>query len=130
MDYQIMSGDIVTAEWIAGKLHILDEKHLPLFLKNFSDLHARLESRAIDRHRANSRLLKKALRLQNGMMSARYSPFTPQRSRIVTGSAQSEARLPMRISGLTATTFLTWRFTEATTVLTARLRHAAPKLRN
>ena len=38
MDYQIMSGDIVTAEWIAGKLHILDEKHLPLFLKNFSDL--------------------------------------------------------------------------------------------
>lgn len=63
MDYQIMSGDIVTAEWIAGKLHILDEKHLPLFLKNFSDLHAWLESRAIDRHRANSRLLKKALRL-------------------------------------------------------------------
>lgn len=33
MDYQVMSGDIVTAEWIAGKLHILDEKHLPLFLK-------------------------------------------------------------------------------------------------
>ena len=63
MDYQIMSGDIVTAEWIAGKLHILDEKHLPLFLKNFSDLHAWLESRAIDGHRANSRLLKKALRL-------------------------------------------------------------------
>ena len=63
MDYQIMSGDIVTAEWISGKLHILDEKHLPLFLKNFSDLHAWLESRAIDGHRANSRLLKKALRL-------------------------------------------------------------------
>ena len=63
MDYQIMSGDIVTAEWIAGKLYILDERHLPLFLKNFSDLNAWLESRAIDGHRANSRLLKKALRL-------------------------------------------------------------------
>lgn len=63
MDYQIMSGDIVTAEWIAGKLHILDEKHLPLFLKNFSDLHAWLESRAIDDIVRIPELLKKALRL-------------------------------------------------------------------
>lgn len=63
MNYQIMSGDIVTAEWIDGKLNIIDETHLPLFLKNFSDLNAWLETRAIDSHRANSRLLKKALRL-------------------------------------------------------------------
>lgn len=63
MNYQIMSGDILTAEWIDGKLNIIDEAHLPLFLKNFSDLNAWLETRAIDSHRANSRLLKKALRL-------------------------------------------------------------------
>ena len=63
MDYQIMSADRVTAEWRDGKLHIVDEAHLPLFLKHFSDLDAWLETRAIDGHRANSRLLKKALRL-------------------------------------------------------------------
>ena len=58
-----MSADRVTAEWRDGKLHIVDEAHLPLFLKHFSDLDAWLETRAIDGHRANSRLLKKALRL-------------------------------------------------------------------
>ncbi len=63
MDDQIMSADRVTAEWRDGKLHIVDEAHLPLFLKHFSDLDAWLETRAIDGHRANSRLLKKALRL-------------------------------------------------------------------
>ncbi len=40
MDDQIMSADRVTAEWRDGKLHIVDEAHLPLFLKHFSDLDA------------------------------------------------------------------------------------------
>ena len=63
MDYQIMSGNIVTAEWIGRKINIVDEAHLPLFLKNYSDLDSWLQTRAIDAHRANSRLLKRALRL-------------------------------------------------------------------
>lgn len=29
MDYQIISGNIVTAEWIDRKLNIFDEPHLP-----------------------------------------------------------------------------------------------------
>lgn len=36
---------------------------MPLFLKNYSDLETWLQARAIDAHRANSRLLKRALRL-------------------------------------------------------------------
>lgn len=63
MDYEIMSGNLVTAEWVNRQLHILDAEHLPLYLKNFSDLDSWLKTRAIDGHRANSRLLKKALRL-------------------------------------------------------------------
>lgn len=63
MNLQIFSGDILVAEWIDNSLNVIDEKHLPLFLKNFADLNSWLETRAIDAHRANSRLLKKALRL-------------------------------------------------------------------
>lgn len=63
MNIQIMSGNIVTAEWVDNRLNIIDEAHLPLFLKNYSDLNSWLKTRAIDSHRANSRLLKKALRL-------------------------------------------------------------------
>jgi len=63
MNIQIMSGDIVVANWLDDRLQIIDEVHLPLFLKNFTDLESWLETRAIDAHRANSRLLKKALRL-------------------------------------------------------------------
>jgi len=37
---------------------------LPLYLKRVHDANAWLESRAIDSHRANSRLLKKALQLK------------------------------------------------------------------
>lgn len=63
VNLQVMSGDIVVAEWTDDHLHIKDEVHLPLFLKNFADVESWLETRAIDSHRANSRLLKKALRL-------------------------------------------------------------------
>ena len=59
----VMSGDTVTAEWQDNKLTVLNNELLPLFLSRFSNVEMWLQTRAIDSHRANSRLLKKALRL-------------------------------------------------------------------
>lgn len=62
-NYEIMSGDIVVAAWQNGELIIKNEDLLPLYLKRIHNADMWLETRAIDSHRANSRLLKKALRL-------------------------------------------------------------------
>lgn len=63
MDFYIMSKDTVAAKWQSERLHIINEDFLPLYLKNTQNVPKWLETRAIDCHRANSRLLKKALRL-------------------------------------------------------------------
>lgn len=63
MDFFILSGDTVVAKWKNNKLEIVNKNLLPLYLKNTSNVEKWLEARAIDHHRANSRLLKKALRL-------------------------------------------------------------------
>lgn len=63
MDFYIMSKDIITAKWQGGVFEVIDENLLPLYLKNTGNVQKWLETRAIDSHRANSRLLKKALRL-------------------------------------------------------------------
>lgn len=63
MDFYIMNKDSIAAKWISGKLEIVNESLLPLYLKNTGNVERWLETRAIDYHRANSRLLKKALRL-------------------------------------------------------------------
>lgn len=62
-DYEIMSGDILVAVWQNNNLTVINNDLLPLYLKNISHADLWLETRAIDSHRANSRLLKKALRL-------------------------------------------------------------------
>lgn len=62
-DYEIMSGDTVVAVWQNSELIIKNEDLLPLYLKKIHNADMWLETRAIDSHRANSRLLKKALRL-------------------------------------------------------------------
>lgn len=62
-NYEIMSGDIVVAVWKNGELIIKNEDLLPLCFKRIHNTDMWLEARAIDSHRANSRLLKKALRL-------------------------------------------------------------------
>lgn len=62
-NYYIMSDNTITAEWKDDKLVVINKALLPLFLQRISDLNMWLETRAIDSHRANSRLLKKALRL-------------------------------------------------------------------
>lgn len=62
-NYEILSGNTVVAVWQDGNLEVINKDLLPLFLKRISDADMWLETRAIDSHRANSRLLKKALRL-------------------------------------------------------------------
>lgn len=63
MDFYIMSKDTAAAKWQNNNLEVINEKMLPLYLKNTGNVEKWLETRAIDCHRANSRLLKKALRL-------------------------------------------------------------------
>lgn len=61
--FEILNGDTVVAVWKDGQLTVVNDALLPLYLKRISNAEMWLESRAIDSHRANSRLLKKALRL-------------------------------------------------------------------
>ena len=63
MDLLVMSRDTIVAEWEKKKLVIIDEALAPIYLRRTGNVEAWLESRAIDSHRANSRLLKRALRL-------------------------------------------------------------------
>ena len=62
-DFEILSRDTVVAIWKDNELNVLNNELLPLYLKRVNDAKSWLETRAIDSHRANSRLLKKALRL-------------------------------------------------------------------
>ena len=63
-NYYIMSSDIVVAKWENDELTVINENLLPMYLKRVHNANMWLETRAIDTHRANSRLLKKALRLK------------------------------------------------------------------
>ena len=63
-NFNILSGDTVVAKWENNQLEIINEQLLPLYLKNVANAELWLETRAIDSHRSNSRLLKKALRLK------------------------------------------------------------------
>ncbi len=60
-NYEILSGNTSVALWQDGCLTVTNEALLPLYLKRVSNADLWLETRAIDSHRANSRLLKKAL---------------------------------------------------------------------
>ena len=62
-NYEILSGDTLVAIWQDDKLNVVNEALLPLYLRKIQNADLWLETRAIDSHRANSRLLKKALRL-------------------------------------------------------------------
>ena len=62
---QIMSTDIPVVEIENGIVKSVNKELAPLFFLRSLDFTAWLESRAIDSHRTNSRLLKKALRLSN-----------------------------------------------------------------
>ena len=63
MDFYIMSGDKVVGRWENEVLALDDTILAPMYLACTGNVLKWLETRAIDYHRANSRLLKKALRL-------------------------------------------------------------------
>jgi len=60
-NYEIFSGDVLVAIWKDNVLTIINDKLLPLYLKRIHNADLWLETRAIDSHRANARLLKKTL---------------------------------------------------------------------
>lgn len=61
----LMSGDVVTAKIEKSRLTPIQPKKMPLYLARGGDFLAWLESRAIDQHRPNSRILKRMLRLND-----------------------------------------------------------------
>lgn len=63
-NYEIFSGETLVAVWRDRRLTVLNDALLPLYLRKIQNADMWLETRAIDSHRANSRLLKKALRLE------------------------------------------------------------------
>ena len=63
MDFYVMSGDKIVGRWENEAFTLIDKALAPIFLINNRNVNRWLETRAIDYHRANSRLLKKALRL-------------------------------------------------------------------
>jgi len=63
MNGEIRSRDTVVGVVRDGLLADCDEALLPLYLQRTKDVEAWLRGRAIDAHRTNSRLLKKALRI-------------------------------------------------------------------
>ena len=63
MDLLIMNHDDISARYENGNFVVTDKKKLPLYLSRTQNIERWLEIRAIDEHRPNSRLLKKALRL-------------------------------------------------------------------
>lgn len=60
---QLMSGDMVVAEIAQNRITPVMQSRMPLYLAHGGPLENWLEGRAIDRHRPNSRILKKILRL-------------------------------------------------------------------
>ena len=72
MDYSgyLFSGDIPVAQIQNGRVVPLDKARMPLYLAKGGDFEEWLCSRAIDRHRPNSRILKKMLRLTDSSDAA------------------------------------------------------------
>lgn len=64
-DFLLMSRDTCIATIRDNLLEPVQPSLLPLFLQRTGDIRAWLEMRAVDSHRTNSRLLKRALRLEN-----------------------------------------------------------------
>ena len=63
MDFYIMNRDECVAKWENRQFTLLKKELAPLYLVRTENVEYWLATRAIDEHRANSRLLKKALRL-------------------------------------------------------------------
>ncbi len=59
----VLSEDRVVARVHNNRREVVDKTHCPLYLQKYDDVEGWLTRRAIDAHRTNSRLLRKALRL-------------------------------------------------------------------
>lgn len=72
MDFNgyLMSGEAAVAEIKRGRITPVDPARMPLYLAAHDDLDSWIEGRAIDRHRTNSRILKKVLRLTDSSDAA------------------------------------------------------------
>lgn len=86
---KIMSADIPVATIKNCVVVDKNEKLAPLFFNRCDDVSAWLKGRAIDSHRANSRLLKKALRLQNKDEISTVLAVNALQLRIVFGFAKT-----------------------------------------
>jgi len=64
-DMILLSKDTPIARVVSSNIEPIIDERLPLFLKRTGNMQAWLESRAIDSHRANSRLLKRVMRLEH-----------------------------------------------------------------
>jgi len=72
MDFYIMNRDECVAKWENQQFTLLKKEFAPLYLVRTENVEHWLATRAIDEHRANSRLLKE-------MMFLRSSVLTPSR---------------------------------------------------
>ena len=63
-EFYVLSGNTIVAKWKNKTLTVFKENLLPLYLKQHPNAEHWIASRAIDSHRVNARLLKKALRLK------------------------------------------------------------------
>ena len=63
-NYEILSGNKLVAVWKDKRLTVIDRALLPQYLKKSANADLWLSTRAIDAHRAHSRILKKALRMK------------------------------------------------------------------
>lgn len=59
----LMSGNYEVAKVVDGEIIPIKKELMPLYLQRMNNIEGWLADRAIDKHRTNSRLLKKALRL-------------------------------------------------------------------
>lgn len=73
----ILSGDIPVAEVRNGVVTVTNARLAPLYFRRSQDAGAWLSGRAIDSHRANSRLLKRRSVWRNATTSARCCRSTP-----------------------------------------------------
>ena len=63
-DLLLLSKDTIIAKYINNKLEVVNYDLLPIYLQRNGDFEIWLESRAVDSHRATSRFIKKAMRLE------------------------------------------------------------------
>lgn len=92
-DYYVMSGNTTVAKWENNELTVINDSLLPLYLKRVHNADMWLETRAIDSHRANSRLLKKRSDSRKRTISIQWYLSMQQPSPTIIGLSRLTASL-------------------------------------